>query len=241
MLCIIPAKKHSRRLPGKNTKELGGTAMVNWTMEAAYESKLFKKVIVTSDDHEVLRLAGGWKFTDELRPQHLIDVPIADVCEHIIKRENLREQRFFCLLLPTNPLRTALDIKTGWAIMRSVRPRPDFVVSISPHRSNAHFALRRMELEAKVGAEVVSSPTMAPLVTGFNLDGDATATQPTYYMDGAVYWANTAAFMQHKTVGSQCPNTVFFQVPEARAVNVDTTMDFFMAEKLIELRKVGII
>ena len=39
VLAVIPAKKISRRLPGKNLKKLGGHPLIAWTIDAAKKSK----------------------------------------------------------------------------------------------------------------------------------------------------------------------------------------------------------
>lgn len=245
MLAIIPAKGTSLRLAGKNLRPLGGQPMFYWTVKAAIDSGLFSRIVVSSDEEEILSTAKGMGVYGLRRPQRLAEghVPVAQVCRHVLdelaKANRIYEK--FCLLLPTNPLRTAEDIRAGWAIINGLRPQPDFVVSISPHRSNAHFALRRLELEAKVEERVFASPTMTPLLPGFNLDSDARSAQPTYYIDGAVYWARVKAFRKCGQIGSQCPGTAFFQIPEARAHNVDMVLDFLLAEKLFELRKAGVL
>ena len=55
-LCIIPARGGSKRLPGKNIKSLNGKPLVFYTIDAALKSKLFDKVIFTSDDDDILKV-----------------------------------------------------------------------------------------------------------------------------------------------------------------------------------------
>ena len=52
-LCIIPARGGSKRLPRKNIKLLCGKPLVFYTIDAVLKSKIFDKVIFTSDDDEV--------------------------------------------------------------------------------------------------------------------------------------------------------------------------------------------
>ena len=53
-LCIIPARGGSKRLPRKNIKLLCGKPLVFYTIDAVLKSKIFDKVIFTSDDDEIL-------------------------------------------------------------------------------------------------------------------------------------------------------------------------------------------
>ena len=52
-LAIIPARGGSKRLPRKNVLPLSGKPLINWTIEAALNSKYIDKVLVSSDDDEI--------------------------------------------------------------------------------------------------------------------------------------------------------------------------------------------
>jgi uncharacterized membrane protein len=51
MKCVafIPARKGSKGLPGKNKKDFCGKPLVQWSIDQAKESKLFDKIILSSD------------------------------------------------------------------------------------------------------------------------------------------------------------------------------------------------
>ena len=50
ILAIIPARGGSKRIPKKNIIDFQGKPMIAWTIEAALESEVFSKVIVSTDD-----------------------------------------------------------------------------------------------------------------------------------------------------------------------------------------------
>ena len=50
ILAIIPARGGSKRIPKKNIIDFQGKPMIAWTIEAALESEVFNKVIVSTDD-----------------------------------------------------------------------------------------------------------------------------------------------------------------------------------------------
>ena len=56
-LAIIPARGGSKRLPRKNVLDLHGKPLMGWSIEAGLKSKYIDKVIVTSDDVEILDIA----------------------------------------------------------------------------------------------------------------------------------------------------------------------------------------
>ena len=55
-LAIIPARGGSKRLPRKNVLDLCGKHLIAYTIEAALKSKYIDKVIVSSDDDEILNI-----------------------------------------------------------------------------------------------------------------------------------------------------------------------------------------
>ena len=62
VLGIIPARGQSKRLPRKNLCLLGGKPLLGWALDAARQARRLNRLIVSSDDDEILALAR------ELRP-----------------------------------------------------------------------------------------------------------------------------------------------------------------------------
>ena len=56
-LAIVPARGGSKRLPRKNVLDLAGKPLIAWTIEAARNSKYIDKIVVSSDDTEILQIA----------------------------------------------------------------------------------------------------------------------------------------------------------------------------------------
>ena len=57
VLAIVPARGGSKRLPRKNVLPLHGKPLIVWSIEAGLRSKYIDKVIVSSEDSEVLEIA----------------------------------------------------------------------------------------------------------------------------------------------------------------------------------------
>ena len=110
-ICFIPAKGNSQRLPRKNHQTVGGKELVLRAVEGAIESNCFKKIIVSSDDDEILNLSRAAGVTALLRTSELCteDVKAKDVL-----KEHLNEDKSYdsvTMLMPTCPLRTGQHIK----------------------------------------------------------------------------------------------------------------------------------
>lgn len=60
VLGIIPARGGSKRLPGKNLRLLGGKPLVAWAIEAAQSAGRLSRLVVSSDDEQILQVAAGY-------------------------------------------------------------------------------------------------------------------------------------------------------------------------------------
>ena len=57
MICIIPARGGSKRIPGKNIKDFLGKPLIAYSIESALNSKVFSDVIVSTDDEMIANVA----------------------------------------------------------------------------------------------------------------------------------------------------------------------------------------
>ena len=56
-IALIPARGGSKRVPRKNIRPLAGKPMIAYSIECALKSKLFDRVIVSTDDDEIAKIA----------------------------------------------------------------------------------------------------------------------------------------------------------------------------------------
>ncbi|MDC0235173.1 pseudaminic acid cytidylyltransferase [Candidatus Marinimicrobia bacterium] len=56
-VAVIPARGGSKRIPRKNIREFYGKPMIAWPIEVAKRSKLFDRIIVSTDDEEIAIVA----------------------------------------------------------------------------------------------------------------------------------------------------------------------------------------
>ena len=106
-LILIPARKNSRRLPGKNMRLLGGKPLIQHSMEYALQhAGPSDKIIVSSDDEAILDLAGKMGIEAHHRPAELArdETPTAQVLQAIAV-EFGNDFQDVILLQPTNPFR----------------------------------------------------------------------------------------------------------------------------------------
>ena len=55
-IAVIPARGGSKRIPHKNIRPFAGKPIIVYSIEAALESGLFERVIVSTEDDEIAKL-----------------------------------------------------------------------------------------------------------------------------------------------------------------------------------------
>lgn len=106
MICIIPARGNSKRIPRKNIKKMLGIPLFEWSVKIAWESDLFERIIVTTDDDEIAELAS--KICEVHRREKVSDTQTLQEVWDMFPKP-------FCCLLP-NPLTKIEDLKESFRI-----------------------------------------------------------------------------------------------------------------------------
>ncbi len=124
-LGIVPARGGSKGLPGKNLACIGGKSLIRRAAEAGLKSGCCTRIVCSTDEHAIAAEARAAGIeVPFLRPAELAgdDVPMAEVLIHAAQQVEAKAGRqidFLCLLQPTSPLRTALDVRNVRCIWRS--------------------------------------------------------------------------------------------------------------------------
>ena len=108
---VILARKNSKRIPGKNKKDIGGRPMVAWAIIEALKSAFIDETIVSSDDDEILAIANDYSVKGIHRPPYLA-TDEASPYPAIIHALGYADEaiQHVVLLQPTSPCRIAEDI-----------------------------------------------------------------------------------------------------------------------------------
>lgn len=136
---IIPARGGSKGIPRKNIVSISNTPLIGFTITAAKKSKLLSKVIVSSDDKEIISISK--KFGADvpfIRPQNLSNdnTPMISVIRHSLDflKQSFKSIEALVLLQPTSPLRNEKHIDE--AIQLFLETKASSVVSVTqvPHQ-----------------------------------------------------------------------------------------------------------
>jgi CMP-N,N'-diacetyllegionaminic acid synthase len=135
MLCAIPARGGSKRLPRKNLRILAGKPLIAHTIECAKQSGLFDEVYVCTEDEEIAEVARSYGASVPfLMPEELCGDLVAShiPCQHLAAElaAHGRAADTLVCLQPSSPLRSAEDITA--AVEKFQHGDFDFLVSVTP-------------------------------------------------------------------------------------------------------------
>jgi CMP-N,N'-diacetyllegionaminic acid synthase len=106
-----PCSGWFKRDSEKNIKPLKGKPLIAWTIEEAKKSKLLDKIIVSTDDEEIMNVAKKWGAeVPFLRPSELAQDDTPGIAPVLHALEYFPDYEYIVVLQPTSPLRLAEDI-----------------------------------------------------------------------------------------------------------------------------------
>lgn len=224
MLCFIPARGGSKRIPGKNLRPLAGRPLISWTIAAAIKSGCFAKVVVSSDDEGILAIAAeSGTIADRRSPELSGDrVRFVEVLEEFLRRpENVGVYQNVAVLLPTCPFRNAADIRA--AVELHAANVSAFVVSISGYEFPPEFAC---DFDAMSGAVHTRNPEVYARST------QSQSVAPAFHPNGAIYIGSVERFLETRSFFAS--PVLGSLLPPERALDLDHPHQWEIAEHLAQ-------
>ena len=220
VVAFIPARAGSKRIRKKNLRLLGGKPLVEWSIEAALQSRRIDAVYVSSDDIAVLEIARTHGCYTIHRPAALSGDEVSTVAtvEHALETVSFVPDTIV-LLQPTSPLRTARHIDE--AMEEFYSRQASAVVSVTPaeHSPFWHVSLSQTgRFRSCFGREALGQRSQ-DLV-------------PYYRINGAIYICETACFRREKTFFPET-GTYGYVMDRKASVDIDDEIDLQMAECLL--------
>lgn len=106
ILGVIPARGRSKGVPQKNIRPVCGKPLLAWTIEAAQQSTLLNRWVVSTEDPEIARISRGYGAEVLDRPPQLAadTTPTLEVLKHVLHEITADT---VVLLQPTSPIRSS--------------------------------------------------------------------------------------------------------------------------------------
>ena len=222
VLCIIPARAGSKRLPNKNIMLLNGKPLIAYPIEVALKSKCFDDVIVSTDSEKIANLAKDYGANIPfMRPKKLA-TDKSPVVDTIVWTINKYEKKYntkidiLVILQATTPTTIIDDIKNCIELIIKkkydsaitvfkVNDRPEWCGIIRNKKYQKYFTEKQVKQMAKID----------------------------WYMPtGGVYAVKKNVFMKKKMIITN--NCGYIIIPPERNTDIDTILDFKFAEYLLK-------
>jgi CMP-N-acetylneuraminic acid synthetase len=221
VVAIIPARGGSKSIPRKNIRPLAGKPLLAYTIEASLKSKYVDSTLVSTEDAEIAAVAKqhGAEVVD--RPEELAmdDTPTLPVLKHavgVLEKAGTKMDAVV-LLQPTSPLRGAREIDE--AVEKFFDAKADLVLSVSEAKHHPFWSF---------GLE---NGRLVPFVKG-GFDTKKRQDLPKVYVpNGAIYVMAPEALDKESIYEGNVQAVI---MAEEKSIDIDTMLDFKMAELLMK-------
>ncbi len=219
VIAVVPARRGSKRLAGKNRRLLDGRSLFDRALDCALESSSIGEVIATTDDPELLAGSSRERMTMVTRPGDLAGDQVATID---VVRDLFRTRRcpdVVVLLQPTSPLRTPSDVDRCVDLLLASPASCRSVVSVCRTDHPVEWTL-----DSSDGVELHP-------VFGWDAFTRRSQDHPTRCRpNGAVYAIRTALSDGTGFVG---PGTRMVEMSARRSIDIDTALDFDIASAIL--------
>jgi len=222
-LAVIPARGGSKRLPRKNILNLCEKPLISYSIEAGLKSKYIDKIVVSSDDDEILEIAQKFGAKTIKRPPLLASDTSTtfDAIKHTI--DNLEKHDYIVLLQATSPLRTSKHINEAIELLEE-------------KNANAVVSVCQMEHSPLWSNVLPKDGNMKGFLKDEVLNKRAQDLGKYYRLNGAIYICKTDKFLENK--GFFLKENIFAYVMDRKSsIDIDEEMDFKLAEVLVNSAK----
>lgn len=223
-IAIIPARGGSKRIPSKNIKEFCGKPMIAWSIEAAQASKLFDRIIVSTDDIEIAKVAREWGAeVPFMRPAELSNdyAGTTEVIAHATQWALDQGLNLYavCCIYATAPFVQEADLKSGLEKLTSGDWNYAFTVTdfASP--------IFRSFKQTSDGALEMFFPE--------HFDKRSQDLPTALHDAGQFYWGRPSAWLEGKRIFDSHSLPVI--IPRWRVQDIDTPDDWQRAELMHEV------
>lgn len=230
VLAIIPARGGSKGIPHKNIKLFAGAPLIAYSIVAAKESRLITRVIVSTDDPEIARMAREWGAeTPFLRPVELAqddttDFPVFKHALDWLQEHEGKLPEIVVQLRPTSPVRPQGLIDQAIEILLE-HPEADSVRGVVPSGQNPYKTWRidaqNGQMRQLLTVEGIPEPYNAP----------RQALPKSFWQTGHIDAIRTRTILEKGSLSGDGVMPVM--VDPRYTVDIDVPADWLKYEKLM--------
>lgn len=227
-IAIIPARGGSKRITNKNIKNFLGTPIIGRVISTLRESQIFDRIVVSTDSDEIAAVAKNFGAeVPFIRPYELADdfAGTSEVITHAIDSLQLQTSldAQVCCVYPTSVLMNSNDLKDSLELLQT--QEWEYVFAASQPSSSPLRSFTKSELG---GLEMLFPKYW----------GSRSQDLPDCFVDaGFFYWATAKTWIQAEPIFG--PNSTFVDIPDIRAIDVNTEDEWLRAESIFEIISSG--
>ncbi|MDA2932979.1 acylneuraminate cytidylyltransferase family protein [Acidobacteria bacterium AH-259-D05] len=222
---FVFARGGSKGVPGKNIRPLAGKPLLSYSIELARQIPAIQEIFVSTEDEQIRIVAIEWGAKVIPRPPELAqdDSPEWQAWRHAVDWVKNEKGNFdvFVSLPATSPLRNIDDVE---ACLNRIDDETDMVVTITDTSRSPWFNMVRQTEDGYARLLIEGEERYArrqDVPQAFDMSTVAYVTRPDF-----IRKANGVFEGRVKAV----------KIPDERALDIDTELDFQIAEFLMEKR-----
>ncbi|MCF8038375.1 MAG: pseudaminic acid cytidylyltransferase [Desulfohalobiaceae bacterium] len=218
-IAVIPARGGSKRIPRKNIKNFCGQPIIAYSIQAAQESGLFDRIIVSTDDEEIAevsRLYGAE--IPFMRPKELADdyTGTNAIVKHALKwfRDQNVPVEYACCIYATAPFIQVKYLQQGFD--KLISGGKDFVFTVTTFE----FPIQRA---VKLNQDCEVEPFFPEFIPSRSQD-----LEEAYHDAAQFYWGKSEAYLNDTSL--YFSGSLSLVLPRYLVQDVDTLEDWQQAE-----------
>lgn len=192
--------------------------MIAYSIEAAKNSGVFTKVVVSTEDEEIMQIANDFGAEVDVRPKEMAGDTVTKVQvinEYIERNAIQNDYEYVAALLPTCPFRTSADVRIAFEKLSS-QSQYDFMIGVTEYEFPIEFSLH-----IKDEIAIMDNPAGYAVTRSQN-------KEKKYHPNGALYMASMKGFLEKKTFFNK--EMMHHMMPALRSYDIDYPYQFEIAE-----------
>lgn len=225
-IAIIPARIGSKRICKKNIKNFHGKPIIAYSIQAALETKLFRRVIVSTDSKELADIAIEYGAeVPFMRPAELSD-DFTGTDEVILHALNWlivhgEDVQYACCIYATAPFIDSVFIRTGFELLKSSEATSAFSVTTYP------YPIYR-------SLKITESGRLTMIWPDY-MNVRSQDLSEAYHDAGQFYWVDVKKYLIERNIFSK--NAIPVVLPRSLVQDIDTEEDWETAEMMFSAMK----
>jgi len=219
-LAIIPARGGSKGIKKKNLSKLDGKTLIEITALEIQKTKLFEKIILSSESEEILDHGLSMGIEIVKRPKQISkdNSRSEDAVIHVLRRLSGKFNiKHVGLFQPTSPFRDHINIAK--AFKKYKRNNFDSLISVTKIDS------KYMKLFYEADDSILSINDELPFLPRQKLPN-------AFLPNGAIYIAKVKHFLKQRSFFSK--NMALYEMDEKSSLDIDTKKDLITANILVK-------